>query len=206
MTKRIQRFHTYFGLFLSLPLITWAITGAFFYFKPNYQNAFHQLAVKTYPLTHDSISIATETHWKEIKLVKTVLGEHLIVLTDQGFENLKLDDLSSYTPLPKNDAIRLIKDAITSKPERYGLVTEYNDGVAVTSTGVKIELNETNLTLRQSGADTRFINTLYKIHYLEWLGFKTGNRIFGMIGLVSLLILTGLGLISYLKRRKPPSK
>jgi hypothetical protein len=49
------------------------------------------------------------------------------------------------------------------------------------------------LSLQQHGRDTDRIDRLYKIHYLQWTGEKTVDRILGLAGLVLLLVLTGLG-------------
>ena len=47
--------------------------------------------------------------------------------------------------------------------------------------------------LQQKGRDTDRIDLLYRIHYLQWTGFKNVDKVIGFTGLVLLLALTSLG-------------
>ena len=62
-----------------------------------------------------------------------------------------------------------------------------------TDTGVKIEMDWNRLALSQRGKDTDRIDTLYKIHYLQWTGVKSVDNIIGALGIVLVLALSGLG-------------
>jgi len=99
-------------------------------------------------------------------------------------------------PNAKN-IISLLQDAVKHNPQRYGLVLNYKDGIAVTDTDVKLMFDWSRLSLRQQGADSRFFNTMYDIHYLRWTGNKTFDQWFGYVGLglLVLMALTGIVMI-----------
>jgi uncharacterized iron-regulated membrane protein len=50
------------------------------------------------------------------------------------------------------------------------------------------------MSLYQQGKDTDFINQMYKIHYLQWTGIKSIDKVLGIIGLILVLLLAFLGL------------
>ncbi|GAA6184667.1 hypothetical protein NBRC116595_19150 [Aliiglaciecola sp. NS0011-25] len=192
--------HKVLGLLLVLPMIGWVITGLIFFIKPGYQDAYEQLAIKTYPL-EQSFVIPNSTNWIEARVVKTILGHHLLVKTAQGFEHL---DPVSYLPKTLSEQSEfhtLVNDAVLHNPQRYGNVVSSDGYKAKTNTGVEVNLNWNRLTLSQSGGDTKLINTLYKIHYLQWTPFKEFNQILGFSGLILLLLLTILGIKIYLSSK-----
>jgi uncharacterized iron-regulated membrane protein len=96
----------------------------------------------------------------------------------------------------------LISDAIGSDSARYGSIVNVQSGTATTDTGVEITLNWSSVALTQRGSDTRLIDTLYKIHYLQWLGEPNANKVFGMLGILLLIVLFFSGLSLYFSRRK----
>jgi hypothetical protein len=49
------------------------------------------------------------------------------------------------------------------------------------------------MSLQQRGKDTDRIDLLYKIHYLQWTGVKSVDRVVGFVGLMFVLTLTTLG-------------
>jgi hypothetical protein len=51
------------------------------------------------------------------------------------------------------------------------------------------------MSLPQAGKDTRLIDWLYKIHYLQWTGIKWIDRIPGMMGIALIVGLSILGLM-----------
>ena len=88
---KTRALHRITGLLMLLPLTGWAITGAVFFLKPGYAGAYDLLQVKTYSLEPD-ISMQADPSWLEVRLLKTILGEHLLARTSKGW--LHLDPLS----------------------------------------------------------------------------------------------------------------
>ncbi|MEP4888828.1 MAG: hypothetical protein ABJV04_02280 [Aliiglaciecola sp.] len=188
-----RKMHRIIGMLLILPMFGWVVTGFIFFTKPGYEGAYDQLAIKTYPLQRAFV-IPPEANWLEAKVVKTILGHHLLVKTKDGFEHL---DPISYQPkkLVDGEALQLlINDTFLHDPQRYGVVASIDGNQAITNTGVEVSLNWSQLSLRQSGQDTALINLLYKIHYLQWTPFKEFNQIFGFFGLMLLILLTLFGI------------
>lgn len=196
-----RKIHKIVGLLLVLPMFGWIITGMVFFIKPGYKNAYDQLAIKTYPL-EQSFTIPFSNEWKEARLIKSILGHHLLVKTGDGYKHL---DPTSYQPkenLTEQEVKNLLNDAFSKNAERYGAVVSSDGYKATTSTGIEVTLNWNNLSIRQSGDDTKFINTLYKIHYLQWTPSKSFNQFFGIMGLLLLMLLTLFGVKIYLSSRR----
>ena len=195
-----RRTHRILGLILLLPICGWALTGFVFFIKPGYAAAYSGLRVKAYPLEGASVP-PPQADWLDVRMLRTVLGDHLIVRGEGGARHLDPATLAA-RELPEEAAIRrLIGEAIAKDHDRYGdIVTvsrQPGDSPSAsikTTTGVDIELDWTTLALQQSGRDTRRIDALYRIHYLQWTGLKTLDRIVGGVGLASLIVLAILGL------------
>ncbi|ASP47580.1 PepSY domain-containing protein [Cognaticolwellia beringensis] len=198
--KKSRKLHKLIGLVLVLPMLGWTLTGLVFFIKPGYQGAYEQLSVKKYPLSQ-SLTITPEENWQEIKLVKTVLGQHLLVKT-----NNKSEHVDPVTMLVKPEPTTLqfttlLNDAFAINKARYGEIVSTNGLSARTSTGVDVTLHWNSLRLSQTGQDTQLINLLYQVHYLQWTPFEALNQILGIFGLVLLISLTFLGVRIYIKQR-----
>jgi len=87
LNLKINKLHKTIGLFLTLPLLGWILTGAVFIIQPGYQGAYHQLKIKTYPLS-SFYNFVPQSQWLEVKLVRSILGEHLLVLENSQWSNL----------------------------------------------------------------------------------------------------------------------
>ena len=191
MTISVRTLHRILGIVMLLPLVGWAITGAVFFIKPGYASAYEQLAIRTYPLD-DNLPIRIQS-WREARLVKTILGTHLLTRTDTGWRNLDPATLR-IAPVPTQEKLRLLfEDAFSANPDRYGRVATQVDQTAHTTTGVEVTLDWNRLTLQQRGRDTDRIDALYRVHYLQWTGVKALDKILGAIGLLAILTLAGLG-------------
>jgi len=194
-----RKIHRIIGVILILPFLGWALTGFVFFLKPGYAGAYEILKIKTYRL-EGSPNLSPEPNWEEFRYLKTILGPHLLVRTDTGWQQL-----DPVTRLPKakpgeTDFRMLLKDAFSLNPSRYGEVTSVSDLTARTNTGVEVTLDWSTLSLQQTGNDTAWIDRLYKIHYLQWTGFKTVDKVLGLAGLVLVISLTALGAALALKR------
>ena len=149
-------------------------------------------AVKTYPLETQA-AINSDPAWLEFRFLKTILGTHLVAKKRDGWVHL---DPATMQPRvqPSNDELKLLlEDAFTTNPERYGRVVSVSGGSAITTTGVNVKLDWTRMSLQQRGSDTDRIDVLYRIHYLQWTGIRTVDRILGMAGLLGVVVLALLG-------------
>ena len=194
-----KRYHRILGIVLLLPLLGWALTGLVFFIKPGYSDAYQPLLIKTYPID-TSWTIDTAQQWQDLRLVKTILGTHLLVTTDRNTKHLNPYTLQVKT-LPSSDQLTLlIEDAIAVNQDRYGSVTAIKDSVATTDTAVTITLDWKTLKLTQRGQDTELIDLIYKIHYLQWTPYAAINQVLGFAGLFLLMALTVLGAMLVVKK------
>jgi len=195
-----RRTHRILGLVLLLPICGWALTGFIFFVKPGYAAAYGGLHVREYSLEGTPVP-QPRPDWLEVKLVRTALGNHLLVRDKSGRAHLDPATLGA-RELPDESAIRrLIAEAIELEHARYGdvAVVERHAGESPsasieTTTGVKIELDWSTLSLQQSGRDTRRIDALYRVHYLQWTGIRVVDRVLGIAGLATLVVLAFFGL------------
>ncbi len=187
-----RRLHRIAGLVMLLPLTGWAVTGFFFFVKPGYGAAYEILQPRTYPL-EGSLSFQADPAWMEVRYLRTVLGGHLIVRTSKGWSHLDPETLQP-RGLPEREAIRsLLEDAFTANPARYGRVVSVEGETITTDTGISIKLNWERLSLDQRGPDTDRIDFLYRVHYLQWTGVTSIDRVLGLLGLALVLVLSALG-------------
>jgi hypothetical protein len=189
---RVNRVHRLIGIVLLLPMLAWTVTGFIFLIKPGYGGAYETLAVKTYPIGV-ATSVTPQPSWLEFRALRSVLGEHLLVRTAAGWR--QLDPRTSQPRSAPDDADlrRLVADAISDNSQRYGAIVSTGDGVVRTDTGAEIKLDWQQMRLQQYGRDTGWIDTLYRIHYLQWTGVPAVDQVLGAAGLALLLGLTALG-------------
>lgn len=176
-----------------LPFFGWALTGLVFFFKPGYDEAYELLQPKTYPM-NGQLTLSPAPSWLEFRYCRTILGNHLIVRTAQGWQHL--DPLTlTLKQKPTTDEIKtLLTDAFSTNPNRYGQISELTNEVATTNTQVRVTWDWNRLSLQQRGRDTERIDWLYKIHYLQWTGVKAIDKVVGMIGIGLIVVLSLLGL------------
>ena len=183
-----------------LPFIAWVITGVFFFIKPGYSEAYEKLVVQQYP-THHQTNLPYPNNWFEIRTFRSILGEHVLVKSESQWLHL---DVHSFKPVnaPTPDNVKLlITDAIKNNVKRYGEVISVNGLSVLTSTGVNITLNWQKMSLQQKGNDTEFISVMYKIHYLQWTGIESIDKVMGVIGLILVLTLALLGITLTVRRK-----
>lgn len=189
-----------------LPFIAWAITGVFFFIKPGYSEAYEQLAIKTYP-SINSFTTPNTNQWSEIKIIHSILGEHLLVKNEENkWSHLDRTTMQTIEMPSALQVETLIKDAIKHNVERYGNVVSLDGLTALTSTQVAITLNWSQMRLYQKGSDTEFIDTMYQIHYLKWTGIKAVDNVLGVVGLALVIILALLGTMLSFKRYSSVNK
>jgi hypothetical protein len=196
---RARSLHRTIGIILLIPFFAWAITGLVFFIKPGYHDAYEILTVKTYPLGV-AREITPDPDWREVRVLKTVLGEHLLARTDAGWVQLDPTTRQPRGAPTESDVVLLLKDAFSTNPQRYGEIQVIAGETATTNTGVEVTLDWNRMSLQQRGRDTQRIDLLYRIHYLQWTGVKTVDRVVGLAGLVLVLALTSLGALLAFKR------
>jgi hypothetical protein len=188
----IRKLHRIAGIVMLLPLIGWAATGAFFFLKPGYSGAYETLPVKSYPFESE-IKVTPDPAWLEMRLVKTILGEHLLARTSRGWLHYDPRRFQLRNE-PSTEEIRaLVNDAMSTNAARYGTIVSIDGSNLRTDTGIRIDLDWNRLALSQRGADTDRIDALYRIHYLQWTGMKPFDRALGMFGILLVLALSVLG-------------
>lgn len=198
MTLSNYRMHRWTGIVLLTPLIAWCLTGLVFLIQPGYGAAYESLPVKTYPLT-EPLTITPQEDWLEYKVLRTVLGTHLLVRSESGWRNLNATTLVPFEGGAQQRR-RLISDAIRSNADRYGDLLELGTEPYRTSTGTEISVQWDTLSLRQYGLDTRWIDRLYRVHYLQWTGVRAVDKVLGVLGLLLLIVISVTGLRLLLNR------
>lgn len=182
----IHRRHRLVGITLLLPFVIWALSGIFFLVRPGYQEAYEQIPVRRYELPA-LLPAAIDPQWQELRYFRSILGDHLLANIDGQWQHLDAGTGQPW-PLPGADELRrFLEDAITFNPERYGSITQLENNQAQTDTGVVIEVHWDSATIRQTGRDTRWIDRIYSLHYLQWTGVYLIDRVFG-VGMLMLLI------------------
>ena len=188
----VRKLHRVIGIVMMLPFMGWAVTGTIFFTKPGYGAAYDALQIRTYPL-EGAITLRPDPAWREVRHLRTILGLHLLARTDKGWVHLDPTSLQPAAVPRSEDVKRLIADALTVNPARYGRIVSLDQGTATTDTGAVITFDWNRLALQQRGRDTDRIDRLYKIHYLQWTGQKTVDKVLGFAGLVLLTVLITLG-------------
>src|ERR1044072_6456995 len=128
---KTRALHRILGLVMLLPLIGWAITGSIFFLKPGYAGAYDTPQVKTYPL-ETNIALEPAPSWLEFRYVKTILGEHLLARTEQGWRHLDPRSLQPRQAPTTNEIRALIADALATNPSRYGHIASIEGNTATT--------------------------------------------------------------------------
>ena len=198
MTAR--NWHRYVGIFILPMLLLWALTGVFFLYKPGYSKAYGTLEIVTYPVD-ESLAYSSEPGWHQYRILQTALGKQLLVNDGNGWE--QRDVKAAWLPTKPSEAQikTIVEDAIKFDPNRYGEIVFISGAKVMTSTGVEITLDWHQMKLTQRGSDTRLISWLYDLHSLRWLDNDCLNRVLGSIGGVLLVVLSILGLVSWLTSR-----
>ena len=187
----VRKAHRWMGITLLLPFFGWSLTGFVFFLKPGYRAAYDMPTPTTYPL--ESIpELPALPDAGEIRLIRTVLGTHLLVRESGNWRHLRAETGQAWQPSPE-ELKALVADALTRHRERYGRVVDVEAQTVVTDTGVRIDVHWSTLSMSQKGADTRLINALYEIHYLRWTQIPALDRWLGPLGLVLVLAMAVTG-------------
>jgi len=188
---RTRTAHRVIGIILLIPFVGWAITGLVFFIKPGYTGAYEVLTPRFYPI--NQLLISENPNWLEVRYLRTILGEHLLVRTDSGWMNLNPNDKRPRSAATDDETRRLVQDAFSMNPKRYGQIVSVDGHTVTTDTGIVVTIDWNRMSLQQTGSDTKWIDSLYRIHYLQWTGVRSIDRVVGLTGIALILILTALG-------------
>src|SRR6476620_3873136 len=163
---RTRSVHRVIGIVLLIPFVCWAITGLVFFVKPGYSGAYEVLTPRWY-LINKPIVISEEPNWLEVRYLRTILGDHLLVRTESGWMNLNPNDKRPRPTATDEETRKLVQDAFSSNLQRYGQIVSINGNSVTTSTGVVVTIDWNRMSLQQTGNDTKWIDRLYRVHYLQ---------------------------------------
>ena len=192
------------------PLVVWSITGLLFHLKPGWARAYDMLdAERADPLPHLGLASLDAQPIQHLEVFGTVLGPLARVTTAKTTELYDAATGRKRSPLSADDARALAIDAISRSPHRadYGEptgVTLTDDTARVAlSGGAIVEVGRGDARLSQRGADTDRIDWLYRIHYLQWTGNKTIDRIvLAVLGLALIWAVLVPGLVLFVRGRR----
>jgi hypothetical protein len=189
---KVRTLHRFIGVILLLPFFAWAITGFIFFLKPGYAGAYEILSLKKYPFDQ-AVSISPKSDWLEYRYFRTILGDHLLARTSKGWQHLNPLNGQPRVGPTQSEIELLLKDAFTANPLRYGDISSVSDNTAKTNTGVEVTIDWASLSLNQRGKDTDRIDLLYRVHYLQWTGVKSLDKVLGLLGLTLVMVLSVMG-------------
>lgn len=199
--------HRWLAIVLVAPLIVWSITGLLFHLKPGWGRAYDMLDVERSgpPLHAEQLGGLPPFH--KLEVFDTALGLIARETTDAGMQ--LIDDTGKLrSPLSVADATTLVADAIARSPhhDAYGPLGEASttaDTVRFQTAHAVVEIGRTDARISQRGADTDRIDWLYRIHYLQWTGNTTIDRILAVVGLALIWAVLIPGIVLFVRRTNP---
>jgi hypothetical protein len=201
--------HRWLAIVLVSLLVVWSVTGLLFHIKPGWDRAYDQLSVER----RESLRIAELTGLQSlggesisrVELFDTAIGPLYRVRTATGTQlfDAKTGRLRVLTA---EEARVLALDAVSRSSHRdaYGAVTDVS--VAVTTArvtfagGPVVELGLHDARASQRGADTDRIDWLYRIHYLQFTGNRSVDRVLAVAGLALIWAVMIPGLVLFVRR------
>ena len=138
----------------------------------------------------------------EVKQLHSPMGHHVLLRDSNGWRQVALAG-KAYRDFPsQSDFEGLLNAVIAHNENRYGQVASIDGNNALTSTGVRLQLDWGAMRLSQQGSDTDWINTVYEIHYLRWTGNSFIDGALELLGLGLLVILAVLGLVLVVPKKE----
>ena len=169
--------HRWLAITLVALLVVWSVTGLLFHLKPGWDRAYDMLSVERGK---------TET-------LDTAVGP------------LSRTSGKLATPLSVADAEKLARDAIGRSAQRaaYGdVVRATSDDTSVTleCEHATVRIDRTTARISQHGADTERIDWLYRIHYLQWTGNASVDKVLAIAGLLLIWAVMIPGIVLFIRR------
>lgn len=185
------RVHRWLALVLVVFLFIWTATGLLFHLKPGWGRAYDMLSAERPGNSEERFDSAIGP------LIRTSSESGETLLDAQTHEKLP--------PLSQENARRLVDDALSRSPYRadYGEVTSswvtdrevrfrYHSGAVVS-------IGRSDARISQHGPDTDRIDWLYRIHYLQWTGIKSIDRVLAIVGLLLVWAVAIPGLVLFVR-------
>jgi uncharacterized iron-regulated membrane protein len=211
------RIHRWLALALVVLLIAWSVTGLMFHIKPGWQRAYDLLSAerREAQLPADVVPIATVQRaagalLARVELFQTVLGPMYRARTASGSILVDARAGVARSPLDPASAQALASDAVarSAQPASYGAVI----GTEVTVERVRVrfaggpvvDVDRNDARLSQRGPDTDRIDWLYRLHYLQWTGNASVDRLLPLVGLALIwaVMIPGIALFIQRVRRR----
>jgi hypothetical protein len=215
--------HRRFAIGLAVLLGIWTVTGLLFHLKPGWDRAYDMLGVerRDVPLATPTASIAdvqkeVALPISKLELFDTAIGPLYRVSHKMGADLVDARTGRRRSPLDEAAVRTLVGDAISRSThaadygeiERVAMADDLNGGNPTRvemSSGITVEISVRNARISQRGSDTDRIDWLYRIHYLQWTGHKSIDRVLSILGLLLVWAVVIPGLV-LLKRRVWPAK
>lgn len=197
------RVHRWAAIVLVAMLVVWSITGLVFHLKPGWDRAYDQLSVKRdEPIDMSSVvAIATLPRSPSVELFSTVLGPMYRVTTKDGSSIIDATTGKPRTFTP-DEVTRLVDDAVSRSP----FANRYGAHVGISGNDVRyageqvVTFSPATMRVSQEGRDTKRIDWLYRIHYLQWTGNKTVDKILAVGGLALIWVVMIPGIVLFVRR------
>ena len=203
-----RRIHRWLAIVLVIPLVVWSITGLLFHLKPGWSRAYDILEPERPAAIHlDKLaSVLADQAVTHVEVFQTAIGPLARVTLPKGDELWDADTGTKRSPLPIDAAQALAVDAIARSPHgsSYGAiskVTSTETSVRVELDGAVVEVGRNDARISQRGADTDRIDWLYRIHYLQWTGNKTLDKMLALFGLILIWLVLIPGVVLFVRRR-----
>ena len=201
--------HRWLAITLVSLLVVWSVSGLLFHIKPGWDRAYDQLSVErrdsVLPLQTFAPAQNLGSSITRIELFDTAIGPLYRVRTSSGTELYDAATGKART-LDAAAARTLVADAIARSQFRaaYGEITNVaiagDTARVTTSGGPVIELGLHDARASQRGPDTDRIDWLYRIHYLQWTGNKSVDRVLSLAGLALIWAVMIPGVVLFVRR------
>ena len=205
--------HRWLAIVLVVLLAVWSVTGLLFHLKPGWSRAYDMLSAERGGPLHPGKLVAPSVAGEEVtalELIDTALGPLYRVTSAAGPALYDAQTGARRSPLPLADAQMLALDAIgrSAHAAAYGRVESADVrgelAVIALSGGATVEVGLSDARISQRGGDTDRIDWLYRIHYLQWTGNKTVDKILAVGGLALIWAVIVPGLVLFVRRFRRP--
>lgn len=207
--------HRWLALLLVVLLAVWSVTGVLFHLKPGWDRAYDMLSAERGGPLHPARLVAPATVGDDVtrfELIDTALGPLYRASNAGGSFLVDAATGIRRSPLSEADGRTLAVDAVSRSRHQvaYGelssVATRDDAVVLVFAGGATVEVSRSDAQMTQRGHDTDRIDWLYRIHYLQWTGNKTVDRVFAMFGLALIWAVVIPGLVLFVRRlRRQPA-